>query len=401
MQYDILIVGSGLTGASLGVALINKGFKVAILDRMQPPHSPTPPRTPDSVEKADARAIALSYGSTEYLSTLGFSETLSRHSTRLMEVQVSEKGHFGVARIRALKNGLPYLGCVIPADVLSTLLYQTIKEQSEFDGYWGTEITELNQSENGWTLQLNTGEILQTSLLVGADGSESYVRKQQGVDCSLQAFSHKAIVVSLKTTLAYQSIAFERFLQVGSIAMLPLKEGWVKCIWITSESECARLMQFDDSDFLKALQAAFGYRLGMFEQIGQKTIYPLRQTSADNIYGLNWVLIGNAANMLHPIAAQGFNLGLRDIAILVEQLEKTRAVDKIGSIEFLRTYANARHADHARLRWFTRQLVEGGMQRRFGILACEFISSVQSWVSQIGCGLHGDLPECMRGVKAY
>jgi 2-octaprenyl-6-methoxyphenol hydroxylase len=432
MQYDIAIVGSGLVGSSLAIALLNHGFKVAIIDKGA--------LASRSSLDFDSRALALSYTSCRCLKTLGISVEKLEHAVPMREVQITEQGHFGLTTITAETMNLPYLGMVIPADTLNAVLNQGLEHRSDLTLYPNSDIKNVKQGSDSseipatWTLELSSGKAIQTSLLVGADGSNSFIRQYLGVGVSTSEFPQSAIVVNIQLNQPHQGIAFERFMPEGSLALLPLKEDRVKCVWVVKNEALKNEMTISEKEFLSKLQKNFGYQLGIFKSMGKRTMYPLKQMSADNLYGSGWVLIGNAANTLHPIAAQGFNLGLRDVATLAELVVESknrynystqrneekfiknneasaasnltppvetlqnRLLAKLGSVELLSRYASKRYPDHSRVRMFTESLIEDGLPRRFGILACEFIPSVHRWVSRLGLGLQEELPKLMRGI---
>lgn len=398
LRYDIVIIGSGLVGASLAIALLNHGLKVAVIEKN--PHQSNI-GNPKSTPNFDSRAIALSYTSVQCLKTLNIPIEQCEHAEPILSVQISEQGSFGRTHIQAKAMNLPYLGLVTSADILNNMLNQSLKDHLEYHSdltIFYADIKTIAQKPEHWQMVLSDGNVLQTALIVGADGAHSFIRQYQGISVTTQEFSHSAIVVNVQLNQPHQGIAFERFMPKGSVALLPLSENRTKCVWIVENEKLEYWMTLSEKGFLDILQKNFGYQLGIFQALGKRSMYPLKQIFTDNLYGAGWVLMGNAANTLHPIAAQGFNLGLRDAATLAEIVIENSAFKKLNSIELLRQYASKRYDDHHRVKMFTQLLIEDNAQRRLGILACEIIPFIHRWVSEVGIGLQAELPKLMRGV---
>lgn len=388
MIYDIAIIGSGLVGASLGAALSCQDFRIAMIDKAPPPDLPD--------AEFSARAIALSAISLKYLETLEILPKLKPYLDPIHSVWVSEQGRFGITRITAGEYGLSALGAVIEADRLNYLLNQTLEDAENISLFRATKIKTLSREEGIWRITLADGSVLKSNLIVGADGSDSLVRISQGVGVSCKVYPAMAIVVNVALARSHQQRAFERFTETGSLAMLPFGENRVKCIWILPPKEAQSLSALSEEAFLQALQFHFGHRLGKMVRIGKRLLVPLKQSLADHLYGLGWVLIGNAAQTLHPIAAQGFNLGLRDVAWLSEQLiDQKRKGGSLQAISCLKNYASKRLGDQASVRKLSDQLIEGSWQRRLGVLSSEWFPPLHRWVTRSGIGLQDELPKSM------
>lgn len=405
-QYDVVIIGAGLVGSSLAALLQKENFKIAIIDKNPAPEN--------SVLNFNSRAIALSWSSIQLLKKMGVWSSLEIE--KIQEVQVSLQGFVAVTRLRSQDFDLPFLGAVVNADSLNFSLHQHLRASAEINiGSKGLE-TNLNNSQIDffrntevkhmkriigekntlWEIELVNGKAIQTSLLVGADGSESFLRKHQGIGLNIQPQLQTAIVVNVGLNQSHNCIAYERFLKTGSIAMLPFGEKRVKSVWIIPNEELSILMEKNNTVFLETLQEAFGLRLGILTELGKRFAYPIQESSAEHVYGKGWVLIGNAANTLNPVAAQGFNLGLRDAHILAEKIIKTKKAKKnldfnieLQNIEFLQAYAKQRLLDHAQVKHFTQQLAMGGLSRRLGVLACEWFSPLKQKVGRLGLGIEG------------
>jgi 2-octaprenyl-6-methoxyphenol hydroxylase len=413
IHYDVVIMGAGLVGASLAAALLPANLKIAIIDK-----APAPEYSKITQYSFNSRAIALSWSSIQLLKKLNVWTILEKKSVieYIHEVEVSEQGHFPLTRIDRNQFKLPYLGAVLDADTLNYCLNYYLEEntkknvegssyeaynknQSQIDFFRKTEVKKIErkdlssnpQQDNVWQLELLDDTVIQSTLLVGADGSHSFVRKTQGVGLRTEPQTQTALVMNVALMQNHKGVAYERFLKNGAIAMLPFGEERVKCVWIASNEEAQALKAMENAGFVKVLQKQFGFRLGIFKDLGERFSYPIQVSSAENIYGHGWVLIGNAANTLSPVAAQGFNLGLRDACILAETLmqsnQKTRELQRI---DLFKKYADRRRQDQTRVKEFTQQLEIGGLRRRLGILACEWFSPLKHQIGQLGMGLKSE-----------
>jgi len=391
IEFDMIIVGGGLVGASLACALENQALKIALIDK-SPLHS-------KPLHNFDARALALSLPSIECLQMLGVWPKICESASVIKTVHVSKQGHFGVTKICALEYQLPALGYVVNADTLNNALNHVVETLSNITLFRPAEIAKVEKIDQGWVVQLSNQKNLKTKLLVAADGSESPLRKQQGIEVKVQNYQQTAILANIGLNQTHQGIAYERFLEKGSIAMLPFGENCVKCVYIVPSDQVEILKAQSDEKFLENIQSQFGHRLGFFTQIGNRVFYPLKKLCTETLYADRFVLIGNAANTVHPIAAQGFNLGLRDAATLAEMLVQAKNANQdIGSVEVLRSYADRRRDDHQAIRYFTDSLAEPRVFQWLGILASEWVTPFKRRIAERGLGRHQSLPKLCRGV---
>lgn len=371
-MFDVVILGGGLVGPSLACALEKKGLQVALIDKRT--ICSTFPVTPR------ARALALSLTSVNLLKQLHVWEMLESNAYPIKSVHVSKKGHFGSTHLQANAKQ-ESLGRVVNADVLRCVLHQRLVEMQNVSLFCPDQIKSLNKNTKSIQLTLTSGVSLNTRLLVGADGTNSCVREFCGISTEVNDSKQSAILTNVALSRDHQDCAFERFLSDGSIAFLPFGHRQMKCIRVFSSYDAELAMSLTDEQYLAMLQQQFGYRLGILEGIDERYEYPLKTVRATNLYDDRVVLIGNAANTLHPIAAQGFNLGLRDAVTL-----STHIMEALNSIEGLQRYAAERQKDHDNTHFFSQTLSKPSIFHSIGIAACEWLPWVKSKVISQGIG---------------
>lgn len=316
MRYDIIIVGGGMVGAAMACALQPFNFRVALIDATEIPAE-------------DHRLIALNHSSFSLFNNLGIWSALAPHAAAIEEIHVSNAGHFGTTRLNASEIDLTALGYVVPAKNINAALYANLNKT---DILRPATLTHLDKESV--TIEINSKQqMLETSIIIAADGTHSTVRKILAIPTETIDYKQKALVTVTELQRDHQNIAYERFQSSGAIAMLPLVGQRVATIWSDDEEKIAQLMQLSDEDFLAHLQKQFGYRLGRLKKIQQRFTYPLKFIKAKEFIKDNAILIGNAAHTLHPIAAQGLNLALHEIAILADFLS-TQAVEKLSLVDF-------------------------------------------------------------------
>lgn len=318
IHFDLLVIGGGLVGGSLSLALANLGLRIALIDRA--PYQPN-----------DARLFALNFHSITFLQSIGLWQHLANHASPISQVHVSHQGHFGSVSLSRADCQLPALGHVIPAIYIEKALHKAITNHSLINFFCPYTLKEVEQNHNEVTAILadknNEQIILTAPLLIGADGTHSKVR--QLFNFTIEEINHHQSALVTQTVLqrSHHHVAYERFLNEkatgrGAIAMLPLPENNAATIWTGETSFIQTLAALDEPTFLTKLQQQFGYRLGRFLANKAKFTYPLKTLFTQNISHDRIGLIGNAAHTLHPIAAQGFNLALYEITILAKLLSE-------------------------------------------------------------------------------
>lgn len=355
-QYDIIINGGGINGITLALAIQSASknrLKIAVVERF--------PLQTHQVGGFDARSIALSDGTCRKLAQISLSNgvNLWQHIKPIIEpikhIHVSDQGHSGLVEFTATQFHLSQLGCVVELQTIGQMLYQLLAQFPDITLYCPQQIEHIQQTAERVVVQLDNQQKLTALLLVAADGTNSPIATQCGINTQItHDYQQTAIIANVQTSELHRGRAFERFTKNGPLALLPMRNNLLSLVWCVRTIEIERLMSLSDSAFLAQLQQTFGWRLGKFVQMGKRVAYPLRLQQAEKLFSHRLVLIGNAAQTLHPIAGQGFNLGIRDVMTLAEQIAQTA---QIGSMQMLNAYAEQRAIDRQKTIALTDNLV--------------------------------------------
>ncbi len=352
-NFDVVIAGSGLVGASLAIALHGCGLHVAVVEAVfaQANHQAS----------YDERNLALSRASVQALNVLGVWK--HGNSVRpIRRIHVSRRGNFGSARLNAADHGVEEFGAVIPARELGNALLARLADGVEITRICPAKVARIEPGDAALGVRIsdNAGErLLQTRLLVGADGTESQVRRALGIDVDTFDYGQTGFVTTVTSQRPLHDCAFERFTDAGPVALLPLGDSRAGLVLTVPAGEAAAMEDLSDQDFMAVAQERFGYRLGRLTRPGRRVGYPLRRVRACTVVGQRAVLVGNAAQTIHPIGAQGFNLGLRDALTLAEALIRAaRRGSDPGDPGLLADYARAREPDRANILAFSEGLVK-------------------------------------------
>ncbi len=303
---DVVIIGGGLTGACLNLGLIAQGISTLLVDNK--------PIAEESNPQFDARSLALAPASIRILSALDIWPNLVNKTTAIEAIEISQQGHFGRANLHARPEAK--LGAVVEMHHITNAVYQQLAPETLL---CPAELIALQPQTATVTVRKNTENIkIKAKLIVAADGAQSTVRRLSGLPIAQKKYRQHALVATIGLSRAHNNKAFERFTRSGPLAMLPLPNNRASLVWALEAPQAQSLIQCDDAVFLKKLQEHFGYRLGRLIQVGPRTSYPLQQAIMPQTIAWPLVFIGNAAHTLHPVAGQGFNLGLRDSAALVD-----------------------------------------------------------------------------------
>jgi 2-octaprenyl-6-methoxyphenol hydroxylase len=404
LDCDLAIAGGGLVGASLALALAPLGLEIVVVEAVVPAGDGGHP-------SYDERTTALANGTVRTFQGLSVWRHMQREATPIRRIHVSEQGRFGVARIDADEQGLESLGCVLPNRVIGTALWEGLRAAPGVEIIAPASVVSTALEDGIRVLQVERGGqalAIRARLVVAADGARSAIREQAGIASEHWDYGQTAIVTVMTAQRFHDHVAYERFTPDGPIAVLPLTDGRCGVVWTRRPEEAARLLALRDEEFLAEFQSAFGFRLGRFIKVGARHSYELSLSRSERHVGPRLAIVGAAAQGLHPIAGQGFNIGLRDAACLAEVIADARAAGRLdtGDPSLLDAYAAWRAEDQRRIVAFTDGLVRlfgtplGVMRglRSFGLLAFDAFPPAKAALSRLSVGAAGRVPRLARGV---
>lgn len=363
LTHDIVIVGGGLVGASLGCALAplieRYGWRVAIIESVP---VTLPPDESAWQPSFDARASAIAEGSALRFQQLGIWEAMRAEATPIQRIHISERGRLGSTRLSAEDLGVASLGHVIPNAWMGRVLHQRLA-QLPLEWYCPASVKQLTPVADGHQLQLSDGRLVTAGLTVLADGGRSGLKEQLGIGSRREPYDQTALIAHVEVSQPHHGIAYERFTSEGPMALLPLPGQAMELVWThPSGGEQARMV-LSDVEFLSQLQRAFGDRVGRFTRVGARHTYPLSLVTAEEPVRPGLAVVGNAAHALHPVAGQGFNLALRGVMDLVDALgQGALAKRPLGDIATLHAFEKQRSRDRANVIRFS-----DGLVRLFGL----------------------------------
>ncbi len=392
-EFDVLILGGGLVGSSLACALEGRGLRIGLAEASLP--SAAPPGF-------DERKLALAAASVNALSALGVLGELSVLSP-VRRIHVSRTGDFGAVRLDARDSGRDSFGGVISASDLGAALERKLLSLRDLRMLRPNTVTGVEAREDFVTVLLQAGErskSVTTRLLVAADGTRSFARAAVGIGVEEHDYQQVLMVCSIAADRPADDTAYERFTEQGPVALLPMGRDYgAICGVSTAESDAVAAM--DDAAYANYFQQRFGWRAGRMERVGRRSMYPLVRVLAQRLVARRTVLVGNAAQTIHPIGAQGFNLGLRDALTLAQMLDDGDP----GSADRLASYAQARHEDRERTLAFSDGLARltsnpsfpVHLIRSFGLLALSHLPGLSAPLVAGAMGFRGRVPSLARG----
>lgn len=338
---SIIIVGGGMTGATLALAIshLTQGQLPVTLIENSAPSSRAHPGY-------DSRAIALAAGTRQQLADIDLWRSIDACATPITTIHVSDRGHAGFVTLHAEAHQIPALGYVVELFEVGQRLFKRLQSAPGVTLRCPARVTDAQRRQDSVQVTLEGGEQLEGALLVAADGSRSPLAASLGIQWQREDYQQLAVIANVSTELPHQGRAFERFTEYGPLALLPMSDNRLSLVWAHPLSAREKVAAWSDEEFLTQLQRAFGWRLGRFTHTGQRESYPLALQSATQQVSHRLALVGNAAQTLHPIAGQGFNLGLRDVMSLAETLAAAhRQQQDIGSYGVLHHYQQRRQPD--------------------------------------------------------
>lgn len=397
--HDVVVVGGGLVGASLAIALDRAGVDVALVE-------PTPAGVVPEV--FDQRNLCFADTTVNALSALGVMRLLRAPTGPIRAIHVSRRGDFGRVRLAAADHGRDAFGQVVVARDLGEALEARLEVCQGVVRYRPARFAGLGEpdaaGEARW-LRLKDGDgerVVGARLLVAADGTRSAVRSALGIGALEHDYAQTLLVARVRAEQTPDGTAYERFGAEGPTALLPRGDRHFGAIHAVATHRAPEAMALDDAAFLQRLQRAFGWRVGRFVSCGPRSAHAALRVVAERIVAPGAVLVGNAAQTLHPIGAQGFNLGLRDALTLAEMIER-EGISAVGA-DLLPRYAQRRQADRERTLAFSdglaRVTANGSgtlrMLRALGLAAVDRVPALQAQVVGGAMGYRGDVPALCR-----
>ncbi len=404
-RFDIVVVGGGMVGASLAVALAPLGLSVAVVERYVPGTADQP--------SYDDRSTAVAAGSQRIFAAMDLWPSLAAGATPIRRIHVSDRGRFGRTLIDHADYGLEALGYVIENRVLGTALWRELARTDTVTLMAPAAVTSVTVGPETAEIATDTGRTLIASLVVVADGARSKVRDMLGIASKTEPYGQTAVITNVTPERFHDYVAYERFTHTGPIAFLPMSNGRCSVVWTVASDQADAVMAYDDDAFLAALGERFGYRLGRLTRTGERASYPLHLVTVDDVVAPRAVLVGNAAHGLHPVAGQGFNMGLRDVAALADVIADAcpvaDAADRVdaGAASVLRAYRQWRCEDQAAtvdrtdglVRLFSNAFGPLGTARGLGLAALDLVAPARHALAARSMGLSGRLPRLARGMK--
>ncbi len=401
IDCDVLIVGGGLVGSLLANALSRLPLDVVLVEARSV-HTLSQP-------SFDGRATALANGTQRVLEQLGLWDAIRPEAQPIRHIHIGERGRFGAARISAREEGVPALGFTVENRVLGTALWDPLTSHSAFRCLSPAKVVDFSQTADATEAHIESvdGQVpVRARLTVAADGAKSGLRDALGISARIDDYGQQAVIVNCTTQEAHRSRAFERFTLEGPLAVLPLTGDRVAIVWTLPTERARWALELSEDEFRVALQDAFGFRLGRFERIGRRDGHDLQRVRSDDVIRERTVLVGNAANALHPVAGQGFNLAVRDAAALAEIIAGAASAGPAdaGRPELLDEYRRWRADDQRKLAGFTHALVRGfgaavpGLNslRSIGLMAFDLLPGGKSLLARHTMGLAGHVPRLAR-----
>ncbi|RRQ22298.1 UbiH/UbiF/VisC/COQ6 family ubiquinone biosynthesis hydroxylase [Thiohalobacter thiocyanaticus] len=398
-SYDVIIAGGGVVGASLACALADAGLRVALIDAREPV-------TDWPADSIDQRVYAITRASQTLFERLGVWDGIrARGVSPYLEMQVWDAAGPGRIHFDAAELGEPLLGHIIEQRVIQAALLEGQQRLEGLERFCPAVLADFSVGDTQVTVRLEDGRELSAALLVGADGAGSRVRELAGIGVQAHDYAQTAVVAVVATERPHAETAWQRFLPTGPLAFLPLRDGRCSIVWSTVPEEAERLLALPEDDFCIELGQAFDYQLGAITGVSARGGFPLRRLHAVDYVQQRLALVGDAAHVIHPLAGQGVNLGLLDVAALAEVVAAARVAGRdIGSHANLRRYERWRRGENALMqsamdgfKWlFASQLTPVRLLRNLGLGTVDRLSPIKSLLARHAMGRAGDLPRLVR-----
>jgi 2-octaprenyl-6-methoxyphenol hydroxylase len=402
-DYDCLIIGGGLVGATLAFALGDTDLRIGVIEAV--------PFKTVNQSAYDDRGLSLAPSSQRILSGLGLWDAVQPDACPIRQIHVSERGGFGFVHISADKLGVDALGHIVLGRTLGRVIVEGAMQKGNVDWHCpahfvsseaDTSMTRVRVEQDGEEREMTT------RLLIIADGAQSSARDHLGIETQQKDYAQTAIVATVTPSRPHGGTAYERFTPDGPLALLPLDAERCVVVWTASTDEAQQILTLDDQAFMAGLEQRFGRRLGGFVRVGCRNSYPLRLIQAKTLCGHRYLVIGNAAHAIHPNAAQGLNLGLRDVAAVSEYIQHAiQEGQDIGGLDGLEKLSAAMAEDHRRIIRFSDGLTQIfyndflplALLRNSAMWLFDCLPFAKRRLARLAMGLSGSPPALVRGIR--
>lgn len=393
--YDVTIVGGGMVGMSLAVALARDGISVAVIE-----HSSLPAQLEPAF---DGRVCAIALGSKNMLAGIGVWQAMAPQTEPILDIRVSDGDTPFFLHYDHHEIGDQPFGYIIENRYIRNALHEAAVTLPALTVLDNTRVLNFTANEEQVTLELSNQSSLSCKLLIGADGKQSQIRKLAGIEAVEWSYNQTAIVCTIHHEHPHEGLAQERFLPAGPFAALPMTGNRSSLVWVEPNDRVQAYLELPDDDFNQEITERVGDYLGKIAVHGPRFSYPLTLMHAKTYVGKRLALMGDAAHGMHPIAGQGVNLGFRDVAVLHELI--TQATD-IGSEEMLAHYQRWRRFDNTAMlavtdmltRLFSNNVIPLQLVRDMGLWAVSKMPPVKRFFMKHAMGLVGDVPKLIRKV---
>lgn len=394
-QYDVIIIGGGMVGASIAAGLGKAGIRCALVEKNPPKLKPD-----DSI---GLRVSAITLASQRILTHVGAWPVIEQMRAKpFTEMCVWDQVGFGSIHFDCADVGEPIMGHIVENDIIVAGLWKTLPSYPKVTTYCPASLEAIKRNEEKMHVTLSNSMVLSADLLIGAEGALSVVREFSGIELKVSDYKQSAIVANIKPEHWHQDTAWQRFTPHGPVAFLPVSDELCSIVWTNDTDRAEELMALDDEAFCKALYAAFDGRLGMLTLASDRAAFPLIKRHAVDYVQPGLALAGDAAHTIHPLAGQGVNLGLADAAVLVEELILATGKHRpLGDYQVLRRYQRRRKGENLLMQnsmsifkeLFGSRLPPLGFARSVGMNMADNIGPLKNSINRFAMGLEGDLSE--------